>query len=76
MDTSEPPMDHRRRDELKETIRQAVRELLVLERAAGISFPLDERTQIVVGEIRNRPQILFDTPKGLRRRRWQGMLHG
>ena len=63
MDTSEPPENNRRRDELEEIIRNAVKELLQLERAAGIIFPLDERTEITVGEIKDKPQILFDHRK-------------
>jgi hypothetical protein len=63
LDTSESPMDDRRRDELQEVIREAVKELLVIDGAAGISFPLDERTQISVGALQETPKILFDTPK-------------
>jgi hypothetical protein len=40
-----------------------MKELLLIERAAGISFPLDERTQIRVGDLQEKPKIHFDTPK-------------
>lgn len=63
MDTSEPPMDDRRRDELQEVIREAAKELLLIERAAAISFPLDGRMQISVGAIPDKPKILFETRK-------------
>lgn len=63
MDTSERPMPERRRDELEEIIRNAVKELLQFERAAGLSFHLDQRTQITVGELKGKPQILLENWK-------------
>jgi hypothetical protein len=57
-------MNDRRGDELRQVIREAARELLQIERAAALSFPLDERTQISVGEIKDKPKILFDSRQG------------
>jgi hypothetical protein len=63
LDTVEPPMNDDRRDELMEEIRQLDRALLQIERAAALSFPLDERTQISIGVVQEKPKILFDNSK-------------
>lgn len=54
---------NRRRQQLQETIRQAARELMALQKVDGFSLPFGDGREISLG-IETKPQILFDTPKG------------